>query len=51
MMKAKKGSPALQKAWKVDKSHPPLLNETGSDELFVTCLNDNSDKKALGCFY
>ena len=27
MTKAKKASPALQKAWKVEKSHPLGLNE------------------------
>ena len=27
MMKARRASPAWQKAWKVEKSQPPILNE------------------------
>ena len=45
-MKAKSVSSVWQKAWKVEKFHPLLLNEKkNSDELFVTGLNHDSEDK------
>ena len=46
MMKAKRVSLGWKKAWKVKKFYPLVLNEKkGLDELFVTCLNENSESK------
>ena len=46
MMKVKRVSPAWQKAWKVEKFHSVVLNtKIGSVELFVTCLNHDSESK------